>query len=150
MSGRGRRLVWTAVLLLSVVACDTGNLPGPWAPTKNAACLTELPPLKSLDVSIEPQQSEQLALQLKAFARLRGYTYKIAVFSADGEDFAVWMHGPGILVVVRSPFNRGEFSIDFYNQDCDHPTTAKDLQDEVQDLMRLLEEIPGIEIVEST
>ena len=149
MNANSWLIICFGAAFLAGLGCSlTGKAPPAQGPN-NTECLRDLPPLISLDATVEASQSQQLEAQLKHFARLQGYAYELAVYSADGQDFSVHMDSPGVLVVAGSPFTRGEFFISFYNQNCDQPTTAADLRDEERDLIRLLKEIPGIEIVQA-
>ena len=136
-------------LVISSSACSFAEAAEFVETANNWECIEGAGPLQRLEVWIDPELGEQLARQTKDFADLHGYSHRVTQYTPDGQNFRVVMHKPGVLVTVDTPFTPGEFRIGFYNQDCDHPTTAEDLQEDLRDLINLLEEIPGIEIVES-
>jgi len=115
---------------------------------KMNSCYNDRPPLRSIDVTIDTSQSEQLIEQLKKFADKNGFKYEIAYYTPNREDFSVWMTRKDVEVVISSPFNPGEFGIDFYNNDCIQPTVASDIDGLLTDLKSFISEIPNVTITD--
>lgn len=111
-------------------------------------CYHDRPPLINFDVTIERSQSEGLINQSQKFAHENGFSYEISYYSPSGDDFSIWMKREDLLVIIRSPFTRGEFKIGFYNNNCINPTLLSDINDLVSDLKLQLSEIPSIIISE--
>ena len=115
---------------------------------KTNGCYNDRPPLRSIDLSIDTSQSQQLIEQSKKFADKHGFKFQIAYYARNGTDFSIWMERKDVEVVTSSPFKTGDFSIEFYNNNCLHPTVASDIVDLVSDLKSLVSEIPSATITE--
>ncbi len=141
------KLFTVGCLLLGLLFCIVGVMTLTWY-KKTTECFKVRPPLRSFAVTIDTSQSQQLIEQLQKFADQNGFKYQIAYYTPNGEDFSVWMDRKDIEVVVRNPFDPGEFKIGFYNYDCIHPTVASDIGDLFNDLKAFISEIPSAKITE--
>jgi hypothetical protein len=112
------------------------------------SCYDGRPPLRSIQVTIDTSQSQQLIEQSQKFADKHGFSFQTAFYNPSGTDFSIWMKREDVEVIARSPFNPGEFRIGFYNYDCIHPTVASDIEDLVVDLKSLISEIPDVTVIE--
>ena len=115
---------------------------------KTNGCYHDRPPLRSIDFRIDTSQSQQLIEQSKKFADKHGFRLQMAYYDQHGRDFSIWMERKDVEVVTNSPFKPGEFSIEFYNNNCLHPTVASDIEGLVTDLKSLIIEIPSAKITE--
>jgi hypothetical protein len=115
---------------------------------KTNGCYNDRPPLRSIDLSIDTSLSQLLIGQSKKFADEHGFQISTAYYDQHGRDFSIWMERKDVEVIINSPFNPGEFSIGFYNNDCLHPTVASDTDGLVTDLKSLISEIPSARITE--
>ena len=115
---------------------------------KTNGCYNDRPPLRSIDLSIDTSQSQQLIEQSKKFADKHGFKFQIAYYARNGTDFSIWMERKDVEVVTSSPFKTGDFSIEFYNNNCLHPTVASDIQGLATDLKSVISEIPSARITE--
>lgn len=135
-------------LLLGLFFCGVGGIVILTRYQKMTSCYDDRPPLRSLDVTIDTSQSQQLMEQLQKFADKNSFKYQTAYYTPNGDNFSVWMTREDVEVIADRPFNPGEFGIGFYNNDCIHPTVASDLDGLVSDLKSLIGEIPNVTIIE--
>jgi hypothetical protein len=115
---------------------------------KTNGCYNNRPPLRSIHMTIDVSQSQQLIGQSKKFADKYGFKIQIAYYTPNGTDFSIWMERKDVEVITRSPFKLGEFRIGFYNNNCVHPTVASDIEGLVTDLKNRISEIPSAKITE--
>lgn len=111
-------------------------------------CHEDRLPLISMDVTSDPGQSEQLIEQFRKFAFNHSFRLDIVNPDQDGNDFRIRMLRKDVEIITKKPLNPSEFSIEFYNTDCLHPTVAADLDDLVVDLKSLMGELPNVTIAE--
>lgn len=133
-------------LFLVPLLCLTGVLASAARYNALHGCIYDAAPLRSLDITIDPEQSGELAQVLIKFAEENKFRYKIAYYSPDSEDFSVFMEREDVRVFVGSPFTRGEFGIYFHNNDCIHPTVATEISGLVKNLEASIGEIPNVTI----
>lgn len=112
------------------------------------SCHNDRLPLTSMDVTSDPGQSKQLIEQFRKFAFKHSFRFDIVNPDQDGNDFRIRMMRKDVEIITRKPLNPSEFSIEFYNTDCIHPTVAADLDDLVVDLKSFINEIPNVMITE--
>lgn len=115
---------------------------------KMTSCYNGRLPLRSIHLTIDISQNQQLIEQSEKFADNYGFKFDIAYFTPSGQDFRIDMTRKDIEVITVSPFKLGEFRIGFYNNDCLHPTVASDIEGLVTDLKSLISEIPSVRITE--
>ncbi len=112
------------------------------------SCHDDRLPLISMDIMSDPGQSQQLIEQFRKFAFKHSFRLDIVNPDQDGNDFRIRMLRKDVEVITRKPISPSEFSIEFYNTDCIHPTVAADIADLVVDLKSFIGEIPNVTITE--
>lgn len=112
------------------------------------SCLENRTPLKSISVTIDPNQDERLIEQSRKFAFKQGFRFDTAEFAANSRDWRIRMIGPDVEVMVRSPSGPGGYEIGFYNYNCINPTTASEIDGLVDDFKSFLSEVPTALITE--
>jgi len=133
--------------LLGILLCAMAGI-ALIAYQKTNGCYNDRPPLRSIDLSIDTSQSQQLIEQSKKFADKHAFKLQIAYYNPSGTDFSIWMERKDVEVVTSSPFKPGEFSIEFYNNNCLHPTVASDIEGLVTELKSRIGEISSAKITE--
>jgi hypothetical protein len=113
-----------------------------------SSCLENQPPLKSIGVTIDPSQDQQLVEQSRKFAFKHGFRLDTISFDQPGEDFRIRMIRKDVEIIARSPSTPGSFEIGFYNYDCIHPTPAIEIDALVNDFKSFMREIPNVTIAE--
>lgn len=112
------------------------------------SCHDDRLPLISMTVTSDPSQSKQLLEQFRKFAFKNSFRLDIVNPDQEGNDFRIRMMRRDVEIITRKPINPSEFTIEFYNTDCAHPTVAADLADLVADLKSFIGETPNVTITE--
>jgi hypothetical protein len=115
---------------------------------RESRCYRSTPPLRSINVTMDLNQSELLIEKLKTFSDQNGFIYEVNYYTPNRKDFSVWMRRKDTEIVANGPFDSEEFRIHFYNNDCIHPTSASDIIGLVNDLKDFVSQIPSATITE--
>ncbi|HSN22973.1 MAG TPA: hypothetical protein VLS45_02185 [Methylomicrobium sp.] len=112
------------------------------------SCHSDMSPLISMGVTVDPSQDQQFIEQSRQFAFK--YNFRLDIGDPDQQDgdFRIRMLRKDIEVIARSPSTPGGYEVEFYNYDCIHPLVASDLTDLVNDFKSFMSEIPGVTITE--
>ncbi len=141
MRDNRRKLVWVISLfvgLLFVFGCLADNL--------------EQLPIRSLTLTIDPQQREELFDQLHRFGDKHGFEFTLTDYGTNGKRFLVELLRKDINVLaVDIPDTSNMVVIGFYNHSFTNPVDEKTIEtiDELfTELQSLLGEIPNVTITE--
>ena len=141
MRDNRRKLVWVISLfvgLLFVFGCLADNL--------------EQLPIRSLTLTIDPKQREELFDQLHRFGDKHGFEFTFTDYGTNGKRFLVELLRKDINVsAVDIPDTSNMVSIGFYNHSFTNPIDEKTIEtvDELfTELKSLLGEIPNVTITE--
>jgi hypothetical protein len=152
MLTRQRKSIVGGSIFLCLLLCAAAGL-GLVAYQKATSCYRDIPPLRSIDVTIDGrldsvQQSQQLIQQLEKFADQNKFKYEVNYYTPRGDNFSVWIRRKDVEVLATSPVDNKGFMIFFYNNDCIHPTVASDIGGLVSDLESYINQIPSAVISE--
>jgi len=111
-------------------------------------CRENQPALKSLNVTIDRVQGQQLIEQSRQFAYQNSFRLDVVKFDETNGDIRLRMIRKDVQVIVRNPVDPAAFEIGFHNYDCIHPTTVADIDDLVNDFKSFISEIPNAAITE--
>jgi hypothetical protein len=109
-------------------------------------------PIRSLTITIDPDQREKLFSQLQKFADKHGLEYMMSDFGTGGERFTVEMLGNHIKILADdTPKAPTLIAIDFYDQTRANPVsevTLETIDNLLDDLESFISEIPNVIISE--
>jgi hypothetical protein len=135
-----RRLI---LVVTSILLCLLGGIGVITIVEKKNGCYKERAPLRTIVVSLDTSQQEQLFELFREFADQYGFAIQIRQTTPTGKDFIIVMTHNDVEVIARNPFKWSEFIIGIYNNDCICPTPASDIDGLVTNLKSLLSEIPN-------
>lgn len=114
---------------------------------KMTSCYNGRLPLQGFDLTIERSQQKLLIEQSRKFADKNGLKFDIAYFTPNGENFRIDMIRKDVeLVIWNIIMDLDHYDVNFYNNDCLHPTVASDIDSLVSDLKSFISEIPSAKI----
>ena len=105
-------------------------------------------PRRSVDITINESQQEELFLKLRKFADKQAYAILIAPTALGPEGFIIQMWREDIKMIGANSYDPGKFQIGFYDTDRLYPATESELDDSVKELISILGEIQDVMIVE--
>ena len=105
-------------------------------------------PERSLRVTIDKSQREQLFDQLSKFAEKHSFEHQITDFDKKGENFQYWMSRDDITIIASNPFDPGKFNIRFYAKYPGYPVDEEIVDELLNDLKSFISEIPNVTISE--
>jgi hypothetical protein len=105
--------------------------------------------LRRINVTIDLSQGQQLIEQSQKFADKHSFRFQIAYYRPNSTNFSVWMKRKDVeLVIWNTMEDSNHYDVNFYNNDCLHPTVASDIEDLASDLKLFISEIPSATITE--
>lgn len=104
-------------------------------------------PIRSLTMTIDKSQREELFKQLRIFADRHSFKYEFTDFNTNGENFQFWMVRDDMNITTAnvSPDPKVVF-IDFDRGDPGRPVNEKDVNELFTALKNLVSEIPTVTI----
>ena len=113
------------------------------------SCYNARLPLQGFDLTIDRSQQKLLIEQARKFADTYGFKFDIAYFTPNGENFSISMRRNDVeLVIWNIIMDLDHYDVNFYNNNCLHPTVASDIDVLVSDLKVIISEIPSATITE--
>lgn len=106
-------------------------------------------PIRSLRLTIDKSQREELFDQLRTFAEKHGFEYELTDFNTNGENFQFWMSRDDITIIANNvPPNPARVPIRFYAKYPGYPVDEETVDELLNDLKSFLGEIPKVTITE--
>ena len=107
-------------------------------------------PIRSLRITLDKSQREQLFDQLRKFADKHIFEIQIdEINAASGMHFNVWMSRDDILIIASDvPKAPTKVRISFYDKNPSHPAHKETVNDLFSDLKSFISEIPSVTITE--
>jgi len=109
-------------------------------------------PIRSLTITIDPKQRQELFDQLRKFADKQGFKFLISDYGTGGENFLVEMLSNHIKILADdTPKAPTMIAIDFYDETRASPVseeTLKTIDRLASDLKIFINEIPNVTINE--
>ena len=109
-------------------------------------------PIRSLRVTIDPSQREELFEQFRKFAEKHGFKIEISDYGTGGENYLIWMLRDNIKIIAGHSRPDPELvSVGFYEQNRATPIpeeTIETIDELVVDLMSFINEIQNVTITE--
>jgi len=148
MTAKSTKLITRLLLgmLLGVLLCILGCIAA--VASNTIAGDGEQLPIRSLRVTIDENQREELFDQLRKFAEKHGFKISIRDSGLSDELFVVDMRRDDIKIISRNPFDPRIFRVSFYNKYPALPTSQETVDDLVNDLKAFISEIPNVKITE--
>ncbi len=112
------------------------------------SCHGDTTPLKTLAVTIDPSQDQQLVEQSRRFAYKHSFRFDVGNANQPASEFRILMIRRDVEILTKTSSNPGGYEIKFYNYDCIHPTVASDIEELVNDFKSFISEIPSVTITE--
>ena len=142
LTNRARRMVLIfSGLVLCIFACvGMTKLAGP----------SSQAPMRTLRVTIDRTQRQELFDQLHNFADKHAFEYSVTDYGGQGKHFLVYILGESIkILTVEASSNLDMFSIGFYVPSPGDPLPNQQTVDDlVVDLKSFISEIPNVRITE--
>lgn len=106
-------------------------------------------PIRSLTLTIEKSQREELFDQLRKFADKHGFEHRVTDFNTNGEHFQFWMSGDDMFITASDvPPDPDLVDISLYGKNPGVSVDEEVVDDLVNDLKSFISEIPNATIVE--
>lgn len=106
-------------------------------------------PVRSLRITLDKSQREQLFDQLRKFADKHGFEYQITDFNTNGENFQFWMSRDDIKIIANNvPPDPTRIPIRFYAKYPGYPVDEETVDELLIDLKSFIGDIPNIMITE--
>jgi|SRR5688500_16904471 len=106
-------------------------------------------PIRSLRLTINRSQREELFDQLREFAEKHGFEYELTDFNTNGENFQFWMSRDDMRIIANNvPPNPTRVPIRFYAKYPGSPVDEKTVDELFSDLKSFISEIPNVTITE--
>ena len=141
-----RTMLFTGLCLLvgCLLGLFSGLLGGKLLTKGNAENTSEVEsPIRSVTITIDESQQEELFDQLRKFADKWRYAIRIAPTDQFGQDFLIQMWREDIKVIGVYPSDPGELKIWFYYTNPASPVPERFFDEEISDLKSFISEIPG-------
>lgn|GEM_PF-2849269 len=106
-------------------------------------------PVRSLRLTIDESQREELFDRLRTFAEKHGFEYELTDYNTDGENFQFWMSRDDITIIANNvPPNPTRVPIRFYAKYPGYPVDEETVEELLSDLKSFIGEIPNVTITE--
>lgn len=106
-------------------------------------------PIKSLTLTIDKSQREELFDKLRSFAETHGFEYELTDFNTNGENFQFWMSRDDLRIIANNvPPNVTRVPIRFYAKYPGYPVDEKTIDKLFNEVKSLISEIPNVTITE--
>ena len=105
---------------------------------------------RTLRVTIEKNQWNELFDQFRSFADQWGYAIRIAPLDPNGNSFNVelWRADMRLTAFMDTGFDNGKVQIHFYDTDRTRPVPEQYYDEEVNDLISFISEIPNVSVTQ--
>ena len=105
---------------------------------------------RTLRVTIEKNQWNDLFDQFRSFADQWGYAIRIAPLDPNGNSFNVelWRADMRLTAFMDTGFDNGKVQIHFYDTDRTRPVPEQYYDEEVNDLISFISEIPNVSVTQ--
>jgi hypothetical protein len=100
-------------------------------------------PRRSVSIKVDSSQQEELLAQLNDFADKWRYAVRIAPVNPSGDSFLIQMFREDMKIIGTNPFEPGTFKIRFYDTNPTYPAPGLFFDEEIRDLKKFVNEIPG-------
>jgi len=132
--------------ILSVVMCIAISIV--WQVTQG--CYNDRPPLRSFYVvTTDLSQQKQINQIFQQFANKNGFSFNITYYTPNHEQLLMVLTRKDSEIDANNvPFGLEKYPVDFYNNDCLHPTVATDIGGLVNELKNDLSQIPNVIITD--
>lgn len=106
-------------------------------------------PIRSLILTIDKSQREELFDQLRQFAEKHGFEFQLTDFNTNGENFQFWMSREDITITAANvPPDPKLVFIDFDRKYPGYPVDEEEVDQLLNDLKSFINEIPNVTITE--
>ena len=146
MSAKSIKLILIICLLSGILLCVLGC--ASVIPFINLKGNPNSLPVRSVTITIDANQRNELFTQLRKFADKHSLKFILTFFSAKQDSFLVTIYGDGFhLSADAASISQREISIDFYNEGST-PTPQGTIDALFSDLKSFLGEIPNVTIID--